>query len=280
PKPAPKPQPPASAAPPSGRVTAGLYGGSSVPTIRESDEPRPRAAAVQLNASGSGGRVLGAEEEDEPIEVGAADFETDLDAPGGGFSVKLQQFAELEDDDDEDASEISAEDLEVIRPNPVAAAPPTAEEIRQMVLRAQNATASGQLQNAADLYSDVVDADPDNVPAHVARGRLYLDLGDYSRAMSDFMVAEDIAPNDPEPQVAIGDLYFARKDYAKAIEYFDDALRFSPNHPMAHCRRGISHYYRKNYREAVDDLLRAERLDPDIPNIQTYVAMAKKKVKR
>jgi tetratricopeptide (TPR) repeat protein len=257
-----------------------LYGGSSVPTIRESDEPRPRAAAVQLNASGQGGRVIGSDEEDEPIEIGAADFEDELEDDGGGFAIKLQQLADLEFEEEEAAGEISEEDLEVIQPAQVAPVGPTPEEVRQMSLRAQNAAQSGDMQAAADLYSDVIDADPDNVPAHVARGRLYLDLGDYSRAMSDFMVAEDIAPNDPEPQVAIGDLYFARKDYAKAIEYFNDALKFSPNHPMAHCRRGISHYYRKNYKEAVDDLLRAERLDPDIPNIQTYVSMARKKVKR
>jgi hypothetical protein len=49
---------------------------------------------------------------------------------------------------------------------------------------------------------------------------------------------------------------------------------------MAFCRRGISHYYRKNYRDALDDLMRAQKLDADIPNIQTYVSMAKKKAKR
>jgi hypothetical protein len=46
---------------------------------------------------------------------------------------------------------------------------------------------------------------------------------------------------------------------------------------MAFCRRGISHYYRKTYLRAVEDLNRALALDPNIPNIRTYVAMAKKK---
>ena len=41
--------------------------------------------------------------------------------------------------------------------------------------------------------------------------------------------------------------------------------------------RGISHYYRKNYNDAVDDLTRAQKLDPEIPNIGTFVSMAKKK---
>lgn len=273
----------AASAAASSRVTAGLYGGGSVPTIRDSDEPRPRAAAIQLNASGSGARVLGMEEEEEPIEIGEAeddDDDMDMDGGGGGgFSVKLQRYEDADDDDD-DELELAEEDLEVIQPAQVIPLGPTPDEVRSMLQRAVAAAAAGDLQGGADLYSDVIDADPDNVMAHVARGRLFLDLGDYSRAMSDFMVGEDIAPNDPEPQVAIGDLYFARKDYRKAIDYFNAALEVSPNHAMAYCRRGISHYYRKNYKEAVDDLLKAERLDREIPNIQTYVSMARKKVKR
>jgi hypothetical protein len=259
------------------RATSGLYGGASVPTIRDSDEPRPRAAAIQLNASGTGGRVIGLEDEEEPIEIGEAEDVDDED--GGGFSLQLHQQDDEDDFEEDSEVELGEEDLEVIQPAQVTAPAPSAEELVQLLNRARTASQSGDLQGSADLYSDVIDADPDNVQAHVARGRLYLDLGDYSRAMSDFMVAEDIAPNDPEPQVAIGDLYFARKDYRKAIDYFNAALQIAPNHAMAFCRRGISHYYRKNYKEAVDDLLRSERLDPDIPNIQTYVSMAKKKVK-
>jgi tetratricopeptide (TPR) repeat protein len=133
------------------------------------------------------------------------------------------------------------------------------------------------MHTAAELFSDVLDIDQDNIEAHLGRGRIYLDLGDFARAMSDFTVAEDLAPSSPEPQVAIGDMYFARKDYRKAIEYFDAAIGMSPDHAMAHCRRGISHYYRKSYGRAVDDLTRAQRLDGTIPNIKTYVAMAKKK---
>lgn len=265
----------------SSRVTAGLYGGGSVPTIREGDDPRPRAAAIQLNPSGSGARVIGLEEEEEPIEIGEADgYEDDAYEGSGGFSVRLREDGYDDEDEYEDeAAELSEEDLEVIQP---AGPPPkpTADEVQAMMNRAQQTAVTGDLQGSADLYSDVIDVDPDNVPAHVARGRLYLDLGDYSRAMSDFMVAEGIAPDDPEPQVATGDLYFARKDYRKAIDYFNAALQVAPNHAMAFCRRGISHYYRKNYKEAVDDLLKAERIDRDIPNIQTFVSMARKKLRK
>jgi len=278
-------RPPLTPAPPP--PVAGARGKASisvVPTIRDADAPpRPRAAAIQINASGSGGKVLGLEEEAEPIEIGAAEG----DEEGGevdlaeGFSVTLQtsQELELESDEEEEEEEGDEEDEDAPEDLPASApAKPSTEEIAAILAKARQSATEGRLQLGAELFSDVIDADPDNVDAHVARGRLYLDLGDYSRAMSDFMVAEDIAPNSPEPQVAIGDLYFARKDYRKAIDYFNAALEVSPNHAMAFCRRGISHYYRKNFKEAVDDLLRAEKLDADIPNIQTYVAMARKKV--
>ncbi|MEZ4238507.1 MAG: tetratricopeptide repeat protein [Myxococcota bacterium] len=261
-------------------MTSGLYGGGSVPTIRDSDEPRPRAAAIQLSPTG-GARVLGLEEEEEPIEIGEAEGYDDEDVDfGDGFSVRLEEDEESYADYDEEDEDLSAEDLEVIQP---AGPPPgpSPEEIAALLERARRHVAGGgDLQEAAELYSDAIDADPNNATSHVARGRLYLDLGDYSRAMSDFIIAEGLASDDPEPQVAIGDLYFARKDYRKAIDCFNAALEMAPNHAMAFCRRGISHYYRKNYREAVDDLLRAERLDADIPNIQTFVSMARKKVRR
>lgn len=273
-------QPQARPAAAVGVGTGGLYGGAAVPTIRDSDDPRPRAAAVQLGAGGQGGRMLGLEEEEEPIEIGAAeDYDPDLeiDESEGGFSLQVKEYEEVYEEEEEEEEEY--EDDEVIEQRNEPPPGPSAAELQALFQLAHNTATNGDLQAGADLFSDLLDQDPDNVDAHVARGRLYLDLGDYSRAMSDFMVAEDLAPDSPEPQVAIGDLYFARKDYRKAIDYFNIALELSPDHPMAFCRRGISHYYRKNYPEAVADLLKAQKLDPDIPNIQTYVSMAKKKSK-
>ena len=61
-------------------VTAGLYGGPSLPTIREGHEPRPRAAAIQINAAAGTGKMIGLEEEDEPIAIGdIGDYEGEDD---------------------------------------------------------------------------------------------------------------------------------------------------------------------------------------------------------
>ncbi|MEN0064426.1 MAG: tetratricopeptide repeat protein [Myxococcota bacterium] len=278
PTPAPPPPPPSPA-----RVTSGLYGGASVPTVRGSST-RPRAAAVQLNTSGVGGRVVGLDDDVEPIEIGAAEDDDEfVEHAGGGFSVTLQEQdyeAEAAYVEDEEDLELLSELQDLPDEEPEADPGASPEEVASLVLEARNALSGGDLAAAADLFSDVIDADPDHVEAHVSRGRVFLDLGDYSRAMSDFMVAEEIAQDNPEPQVAIGDLYFARKDYRRAIEYFNAALEMDPEHAMAFCRRGISHYYRKNYNDALEDLLHAQQLRPDIPNLTTYVAMAQKKKQR
>jgi tetratricopeptide (TPR) repeat protein len=270
-------------------VTAGLYGGPSLPTIRDGHESRPRAAAVQINAATGTGKVIGLEEEDEPIAIGDIgdyededDYDYDSDADSeGGFRVSLQEYDEVEDDEYEYEDEDEDEDEDeppAVEPPPVVG--PSPDEIRAIFESAEQAAVSGDMQVGAELYSDVLDLDPDHHRAHVGRGRLYLDLGDYTRAMSDFMLAEDIAPSDPEPQIAIGDLFFARKDYRKAIMHFNRALDVAPDHAMAFCRRGISHYYRKNYPQAMEDLMRARQLDEDIPNIATYIKMAENKAKR
>lgn len=249
-------------------------GGPTAPSTREAAEARPRSAAIQLGAGG--GKVIREEEEDELIEMGEADIDADADT-GGGFSLQVEEYEDVEEEEEEEDEEEQMEKLPELQA-PVAVRGPDAGEIRAMLDNAIDAARAGDNDRAILLFSDVLDGDPDNVDAHIGRGRVFLDLSDYARAMSDFTVAEDLAPENPEIQVAVGDLYFARKDYRKAIDFYNVALEMAPAYGMAYCRRGISHYYRKNYQEAVDDLTRAQKLDPDIANVATFVAMAKKKV--
>lgn len=245
-------------------------------TIRDASTPKPRAAAIQLGAGQGEAEVVGDDEEEELIEVGGADNEDELDHEGGGLSLQVEEYEDDDSPDEEAAGPDPAQSTPTLRPQ--AALPSV--DVPAVLKAAHHAVRSGDLDRGTDLFSDVLDADPTNVEAMVGRGRIHLDRGDFARAMSDLMSAEEAAPKDPEPRIAVGDLYFARKDYRRAIDYFDLALELQADHAMAHCRRGISHYYRKNYDEALADLNKAQRLDPEIPNIATYVTMAKKRSKR
>lgn len=149
--------------------------------------------------------------------------------------------------------------------------------VQGLLEQARAAASTGDFREAALLYSDLLDGAPDHLEGLVERGRVYLDLADYNRAMSDFVRAEDVDPESALPLVAIGDLCFVRKDYEGAIEKLDAALALDPRHAMAWCRRGLSHSYRGNHAQALDDLQHAKRLDPDLPNIDTFIALERKK---
>jgi tetratricopeptide (TPR) repeat protein len=152
--------------------------------------------------------------------------------------------------------------------------------LEKMFEEAHEHLVAGDLQMAVQQLSDIIDLEENFLLAYVARGRIFLDLGDYARAMSDFTIAHETGPDEAEPQLAIGDLYFSRKDYDRAIQFFNGALSVVPDNAMALCRRGISHYYERNFERAQNDLGRALELDGHIPNASTYLSMAKKKSSR
>jgi tetratricopeptide (TPR) repeat protein len=136
----------------------------------------------------------------------------------------------------------------------------------------------GDTSRAAEIYTALIEENSSHPPSLLARGRCYLDLGDWSSAMSDFRKAEALAPDSPDPLVAMGDLFLARHDYDRAIQRFDSAIELDDTHAIARSRRGVSHYYAHSYRQAFLDLQRAYHLDPELPNIRQLVQMAIRKI--
>jgi|GEM_PF-3002192 len=136
----------------------------------------------------------------------------------------------------------------------------------------------GDTEKAAEIYTLLIEDDSSNPPLLLARGRCYLDAGDWSSAMSDFRKAEKLAPESPDPLVAMGDLFLARHDYERAIQRFDSAIDLDDTHAIARSRRGVSHYYTHSYRQAFLDLQKAYHLDPELPNIRQLVQMAIRKI--
>ncbi|MBX2802627.1 MAG: tetratricopeptide repeat protein [Myxococcales bacterium] len=152
-----------------------------------------------------------------------------------------------------------------------------AGKARALLDEADELAAAGQHIEARSTYTRVLRVRP-SARAHLARGRVHLDLGDFDDAMADFMAAEDLDPVNPEPVIAKADLFFARKEYVRAIDRYDVALGLDPAHAMARFRRGLCHFYERQDVQALRDLERAKRLDPDIPAIDKQLALARRRV--
>lgn len=236
---------------------------------------RPASAALQLQPDGTAKLVDGPATDDDDDDASASAIaladasawgEEEPSGTPGSLSVARSE------EDEPDIISVSVEALSEPTPAPTM----TAEEVRDLLVDAERA-AGRDVLSAVLLYSDVLDAETDNLEARLSRGRLYMDLADYTRAASDFLKAETRAPEDAEVQVALGDLFFARKEYGRATAYFDAAIRLDGGHARAWYRRGLSRYYRKEFPTAVEDLERAKRLDPLLPSLDTFLDRARRR---
>jgi tetratricopeptide (TPR) repeat protein len=220
--------------------------------------------------------VLGEDDDEDSnvIELGDTRDYGDEDAVDDDQTGILGIGVVEYDDDVEEIDEL--EDYESGLEDLPGAPELTPAEISALFAKAEEA---GR-RNMADgvlLFSDVLDADPHRSDALLARGRLYLDLGDFPGAISDFLKAEALHPRDPDAQVALGDLFQGRKDYGKAVSYYTRALSIDADHAPALARRGMAHYFRRQHSAAEEDLERAKKLDPSLPLVDTYLARLRKK---
>jgi tetratricopeptide (TPR) repeat protein len=236
---------------------------------------RSGPAAIQLAADGSA-RVLGGDEDDEATNVIALGDTRDYgdedaidDDQTGILGVGVVEY-----DDEDELEEI--EEIEGTLDDLPGAPELTPAEISALYARAIEA-GKRNMADGALLLGDALDADPRRIDALLARGRFYLDLGDFPGAISDFLKAEGLAPRDPDVQVALGDLFQGRKDYGKAVSYYNRALAIDGDHALSLARRGMAHYYRKQFNAAVEDLERAKKLDPSLPHVDTYLSRARRK---
>lgn len=248
-------------------------------TTPSRSEGRSGAAAIQLAADGSS-RVLGADDEDEPadIELGdTRDYGDDEALEDDHTGILGVGVLEYDDDEIEELDEVDPIEGPINTLDNLPGAPElTPAEVSALLGKAEDAGRRNMAEGAL-LYGDVLDAEPTRVDALISRGRLYLDLGDFPAAVSDFLKAEGLQPREPDVQVALGDLFYGRKDYGKAVSYFNRALAIDGDHAVALARRGMAHYYRRQFSAAIEDLERARQLDSSLAHVDMYISRAKKK---
>ncbi len=151
--------------------------------------------------------------------------------------------------------------------------------IERYLQRAAEMRNRRQAAAAMELYSKVLDLDPDNYEAHIGRGVLNLEAKDYKRAVEEFTRAEKIDPSRPASALGLAEVHFHRKQFNKAIRHYTQCLKLDDKLAQAYCNRGLSYYYQKNYKKAFLDLMRAYDIDPDLPNIKKYLKLVRNKVK-
>lgn len=86
--------------------------------------------------------------------------------------------------------------------------------------------------------------------------------GDHNLAARDFTDALQIQPGDQKAYRARGKVYLELKEYEKAIADFGEAIRLKPNDAELYSDRAHTYQHLKQYEKAIGDLTVAIRIEP------------------
>jgi len=102
------------------------------------------------------------------------------------------------------------------------------------------------------------------VGAYVQRAEIYVNEGDYDRAIATFTNAISIDPNDAKPYFGRGVVYGQKGDRDRAIADFTSAIRLDPNNnAKTYFGRGMMYAQKGDLDRAIADWEAALRIDPN-----------------
>ena len=131
----------------------------------------------------------------------------------------------------------------------------------------------GQNEEAENIWSDIVKADPSNAEALAHLGLLAARLKHYDAAIDFYHRALAIDPDLPGLQMNLGLASFKAAQFPDAIKSFASEIRKHPGDPRLTTLLGMAHYGMKDYLVAIPYLQRAAERDPQ--NVTLRVTLAR-----
>lgn len=130
----------------------------------------------------------------------------------------------------------------------------------------------GRVGEAASLYEQVLEHDPDSFEANLGMGIALMTMEeanfqnqrDYTRIRHHFETASEARPEDPRPYVYLGTISHDEKDYAAAIRHLSTAARLDAGNAEVHELLGLSLAETDRTGEAKTELKKALGIDPSL----------------
>jgi tetratricopeptide (TPR) repeat protein len=119
----------------------------------------------------------------------------------------------------------------------------------------------GDYEQAAKMFSQAIERDPQHVTAYYQRGIAYTDLQDYQRAIEDFDRAIELDPGHANAYSNRGGAYTDLQDYQRAIEDFDRVIELNPGYAAAYYNKGCTYALMREVEQACEWLEKAINLD-------------------
>ena len=110
-------------------------------------------------------------------------------------------------------------------------------------------------------FNETINLDEADVDPYVARGQVWVGLGEYERAVDDFTTAIELEPR-TEAYSARGDAFAAIGKYIAAMDDYERVIAHQPD-ADAYAARGAVYFRLNLFDDALNDLSKATQLDPN-----------------
>ena len=120
-----------------------------------------------------------------------------------------------------------------------------------------------KLEEAQNLYDQVLKINPKHSEAINNLGVIFLNLKKYQKALDCFKKVIEINPNYANAHNNLGIIFKELKDYQKAKSCFEKAIKHNPNYTHAHYNLGIISMRLNDYQKAKDCFKKAIEIDPN-----------------
>lgn len=122
-------------------------------------------------------------------------------------------------------------------------------------------------EDALAAYTSALNSVPLSVPILLQRGKLYIELGEYQKARTDFGNILDVNPNNKEALFFNGYLLAEDNKYKEAEETYKKLLELNPEYKEANISLVLLYNKEKKFEEAIKLLSSLIGKYPDAPEI-------------
>ncbi len=134
--------------------------------------------------------------------------------------------------------------------------------LNDLARQAEAATRAGDYARAETLWTQILDAFPDNAAAWSNRGNARASQGRLLEALDDYTQAATLAPSAPDPYLNRGSVLEALGRWEEAIDDYNRVLAIDPNDAAGYNNRGSAESGLGEWEKALADFQRATLLDP------------------
>lgn len=121
----------------------------------------------------------------------------------------------------------------------------------------------GNLSEAERICCEIIKRCPEGASAMTLLGAIFLQVGNYDKALEVSIKAASINPSDQNNYIHMGLASSYLKDYSSSIKYYQTALEINRNNPLVFYNLGNAYKQIDKHQSAIEAYKNAIRLKPD-----------------